>query len=190
MASEEKGQHPHLVDDLSLMRAIAVLGRGAGKPMVVELRDPRTLEEVGALEDAGVEFILSREYGEGLIAQAVLNPGVTGVFERLLTFAQDTSEFYSVPAPPDLWGKSFYSGRLKFLESDSEALILVGIDRSPPGKPHTKLLLNPVPGHSGVSEDDLILREGDGLLFIAEERPSFALTTKEELWSGSILPRS
>jgi len=190
LAQGEPGQPAHLTDDRTLMRAIAVLGRRAGKPMVVEIMDPETLDEVGALEESGVEFILSRQYSEGLIAQAVLNPGITALFERLLTFAADTSEFYTVPAPPDLWGRTFSEACLRFLDSDAEAIIPVGIDRSPPNRPHSKLLLNPVVGRGGIEAADLVLREGDSLVLIAEDRPSFAAPSKEELWTGNILPRS
>jgi hypothetical protein len=189
LTSEEPGLPPHLVDDRTLMQALAVLARRVCKPMVVQLQDPKTLEEVHSMEEAGVEFILSGHYGDGLISQSVLNPGITDVFARLMTFAADTCELYTVPLPPELVGKTFREAQLRFLESEGEPIIPVGIDRSPPDRPHAQFVLDPVVGQCGVTDADLTLREGDRLVLIAEERPSFAAVTKEELWSGTVLPR-
>lgn len=190
LASDEPGQPPHLVDNRTLMEALAVMSRKAGKPLVAEIRDQQTLDEVHCLEDAGVEFILSRDYGEGLIAQAVLNPGVSEVFGRLMTFDVNTNELYTVPVPEELLGKTFRDAQLHFLDRDAEPVLPVGVDRSPPLIPHSQFMLNPVAGQCDIKEDDLTLRPGDSLIIMAYERPSFAHISKEQLWTGAILPRT
>lgn len=170
-------------DDQTLMETIAVVTAGHQVPVVVELHDPRTFEEVRCLEEAGAEFVLSRRFGEGLISQTVLNPGVTEVYDQLLTFVGDNCEFYAVPVPQSLVGARFEEAQLHFLEDDREPVVVVGIDRPGDSPLRRRFWINPV-GDERLSEQDLVLGPGDGLLVIADERPHFAQSKPGDLWSG------
>ena len=188
---------PRQRDDRALMKSIAVVcrrGQHDGEPekdgpvgsgVVVELQTEESLGFAAPLDQ--VDFLVSRHYGEKLISQAVLNPGVTEVYYRLMTFTEESNEFYTVPVLEELVGKTFAEAQLYFLEMDDEDVVLVGVDRSPPGRPNTRCRLNP---GADLAEDELALRPKDNLVLLAYEHPSFVEVTKDDLWSGKILQRT
>lgn len=189
LACEDHDQPAHLVDDRTLMEMVAVVCHKNQVPMVVELRDEQSERDALAMTDSGVEFLLSRPFGEGLISQAVLNPGVTEIYTHLMTFTTDSNEFYTMTAPAHLVGKHFTEAQLELLDYEGDDIVLVGIDRSPPNRPNTVFWLNPLAGDSGCADEDLVLREGDNIIVVAFERPSFAEVDQEDLWSGKVLTR-
>ena len=172
-------------DNHALMEAIAVVCRRPNRPLVVELQTEESLRYAAPLEEA--DFLVSRHYGERLISQSVLNPGVTEVYYRLMTFTEESNEFYTVPLPPELEDKSFTEAQLFFLDHDAEDLVLVGIDRSPADRPSTRFWLNP---GAELPAEERLLRRGDRLILIAYEQPTFVQVNPEDLWSGKILQRS
>ncbi len=187
---------PRQRDDRALMKSIAVVCRRKREPqsadegpsgsgVVVELQTEESLGFAAPLDD--VDFLVSRHYGEKLISQAVLNPGVTEVYYKLMTFTEESNEFYTVPVLEELVGKTFAEAQLHFLEMDDEDAVLVGVDRSPSDRPNTRCRLNP-----GVDlpEDELVLKPNDNLVLLAYEHPSFVEVKKDDLWSGKILQRT
>ncbi|MFH1811605.1 MAG: ion transporter [Pseudomonadota bacterium] len=184
--AEDDGAHrASQIDNRSLMRTLAVLGHARHVPVVTEILDDESLGYASHLE--GPEFVLSRQMGVKLLARAVLEPGLTGIFDELLTFTTDSSEFYTLPVLASLVGKSFPEAQRHFVDHDDEAVILIGVDRSPQDRPGSDLLLAPTPGDKGAPLDALVLREGDRLVFIAYELPRFAEVDREDLWQGKIL---
>jgi len=174
-------------DNRTLMHALACVAQSRTVPLTIELQDPESLRYAVALE--GAEFVLSRPFGELMICQAVFNPGVTEVYNELLTFSDDSSEIYDVSTPPALIGKSFQQAQLYYLGEDEEPLILIGLDRSPPEEIYSRFWLHPIAGQD-LSAQELVLRKGDRLIFIAYEQPSFAQFRQEELWKGKVFARS
>jgi voltage-gated potassium channel len=172
LSSDQEGGDPRQRDNQALMETLAVICRGRRVPVVVELQTDESLRYAAPL--TGIEVFVGRHYGAKLISQAVLKPGTTEIFDRLMTFTEQTNEFYTIPVPAELAGRGFSEARLHFLEHDDEDVVLVGLDRSPAGAPSTRFWLNPEPGVDGLEEGDLVLRRDDRLLVMAYERPSFA----------------
>jgi len=182
------GDSEQEVDNRTLMKTMAVLGKNDNVPIVAELQSEKNLHGASTLE--GVEFVVSRRFGERLISQAVLNPGVTEVYDALMTFSENSSEFFTIPVPPELVGKTFMKAQLFFLDLDDESMVLVGIDRSPSLTPTTNFKLSPYASESGYKTADLILRQSDRLVIIAQEQPSFIEISKTQLWRGKIFLRN
>jgi len=174
-------------DNQSLMKAIAVLTFNPSIHMTVELQTADSLRYASHL--SGVNYIVAREFGERLIGQAVINPGVTEVYTSLMTYTDDSSEFYLIPVPEELIGKTLKQAQLFFLDLDDEPMILVGIDRSPKPFPATNFKLNPVSDEFGFSSPEIILSKNDNFILIAYEFPSFARVNQDDLWKGRILLR-
>lgn len=187
LANHGSNEDISLNDNRSLMIALAVASRMKDIPMVVELRTADSLRYARNL--AGVDFLVSRHFIERMASQAILNPGVTYIYNELMTFTGDSSEFYSVPVPNELIGKTFKDAQLYFLEMDNEAVVLVGIDCSPEEDPNTHFWLNPVDSQDQLPPSDIVLSQGDNLIVIAYERPAIVGVEEEDLWSGKILQR-
>jgi voltage-gated potassium channel len=183
-SSYRAGDSPSEVDNRTLMKTIAVVGKNTGIPIVAELQNKDNLYGASTLEE--VEFVVSRLFGERLISQAVLNPGVSDVYDSLMTFTDDSSEFFTFPVPDELVGKTFVDAQLFFLDMDHENIILVGIDWSPSDRPTTRFKLSPYAPESWILPDELILDKNDRLIVIAYEQPSFVEVTTKHLWRGKI----
>ena len=191
LSSEDEDEPRTQRDNRALMATMGVLCQGSSQgapgferiPVVTELSAEESLTYAAPLD--GVDLLIGRHYGERLIGQAVLQPGVTEIYERLLTFTEDTNEFYPVPVPVKLVGKTFAEAQLLFLDRPQEPVTLVGLDRSPPGAPFSRFWLNPT---AELGDEDLVLRQDDRLIVLAYELPGYAFT-EEERWSGKILSR-
>jgi voltage-gated potassium channel len=181
---------PSELDSRALMQTLAVVARRRADPLpiVVELQSDETLDFARPL--TGIDLLVGRHYGEKLISQAVLNPGITEVYVELMTFTDQSTEFYLVPVPPHLRGKSYQDAQLAFLDYDDEDMVLTGIDRSPPDQPTTRFVLNPTGGATPLSEEELVLRADDRLILLAYERPTFATISTDDRWSGRVIERS
>jgi voltage-gated potassium channel len=174
-------------DNRVLMATVAVVCRKKGVPLSVELLNEDSLRYTRCLPE--VDFVVGRAYGERLISQAVLSPGVTEVYDHLLTFTGDSNEIYSIRVPEELVGKTFAEAQIHYLEDDSEAVTLIGIDRSPPAQPSSVFNLCPQAPQAEMSRDELILKQGDRLLVMAYHRPARSLLTRDERWRQTCLER-
>lgn len=186
---------PQTRDNRSLMRALAVQARDRHKPLVVALKSEESLLFAAPLE--GAELLLSRRFGECLIGQAVLNPGIPEIYDRLMTFTRESNELYTVPVLPELVGRSFQEAQLFFLDEyqsdEDEDVVLLGLDRSPARRPNSRLWLNPGAGPDLLGAADSILRADDRLVVMAFELPSFARlspATQGDEWKGTRLRRT
>lgn len=186
-SSFRSGDSRQEIDNRTLMKTLAVVGRNTNIPVVAELQHEDNLQGASTLEH--VEFVVSRLFGEKLISQAVLSPGITEIYDSLMTFTGDSSEFYTVKVPENLVGKTFKDAQLHFLDMDDEAIVLAGIDRSPPNMPNTRFWLSPTCPRNGLKRADRILKETDKLILIAFERPEFATKNAADLWEGKRLSR-
>ncbi len=168
-------------DDRALMAMLAVLCRSRSTPVVVQLEDQASVRYTHGLPE--VDFVLARGAAAPLLAQAVLNPGVTAVYERLLTFSPGNDDLFCVPVPPELVGQTFAAAQLAFLDSGSEPVTLVGVDRSGPGRPIADFRLGPEP-----NGDERPLSPSDRLLVLAPQQPRFAAAS-EDRWQHTWLAR-
>ncbi len=176
------------IDNQTLMITLAVSARCKDVPMVVELQTRESLTY--AKELFGIDFVVSGHYVECLASQAVLNPGVTDIYYELMNFTEQDSEIYSIPIPESLIGKTFQEAQLYYLDYDQQAIVLIGIDRSPSGIPISQFWINPASPKSGLNKEDLILKEEDNLIVMAYERPAQPELEKEYIWSGKVIYRS
>jgi len=174
-------------DNRSLMKTLAALSFNPSVDMTVELQTTDSLKYASNL--SGIHFIVARLFGERLIGQAVMSPRVTEIFTSLMTYTDDSSEFYLIPVPTELVGKTLKQAQLFFADLDEEPMILVGIDRSPKSFQCSNFKLNPVSDDDGLSSPGVILGEKDKLILISYEFPSFAQVNKDDLWKGRILLR-
>ncbi len=152
-------------DNAALMSAIAAYCRAPESPMIVELQKEKSLGYASPLE--GVEFLISWKFGELLIGEAALNPGITEIFNEFMEYSPMTSEFYTVPVPKKFIGRSFSSVQMHFLDNDDYPSVAVGIDRSPKGKPNASFWLVPQSGSSNLPDGGLVLVKGDRLILIS-----------------------
>ncbi len=185
LASGSSSDRPADRDNYTLMKTLAAYCRNRSVPIVAEIRDLKSLVYTQALEE--VEFMAAFDFGVRLISQAVLNPGVTQIFYELMTMGDDSNEFYTLPVPDELIGKTFKQAQLWFLNLDKADITLIGIDNSTKHQPNTTFFINPPRMRSGLSQPSLVLQKGDKLVMIAYTRPSFAKPQKEDLWQGRIL---
>ncbi|MEW6236136.1 MAG: ion transporter [Candidatus Omnitrophota bacterium] len=188
LSMRDPSQSTVSIDNRTLMIALAVASRKRGIPMTVELLSGESLHYAKNL--AGADFILSRHYIERLASQAVLHPGVTEIYNELMTFTGDSCEFYTVPVPSHLVGKTFKEAQLYFLDHDEEAIVVIGVDFSSPEEPNTRFWINPINCQDQLPPSEIILDAKDHLIIIAYELPSFAAMAEEDLWSGKRLSRS
>jgi len=105
------------------------------------------------------------EYGSSILAQCTIFPKLTQVYHDLLTYGENTCEFYLIPeekVPPELYGKTFAEAIEFFAKNrdPNNPIILVGIKRE------GKIVLNP----KGDSDFNLI-KKGDNLIVIAYTWP-------------------
>lgn len=100
------------------------------------------------LQEAGVdEVVAARDYSAGIIAQSAMFRNMSVVYQQLLTYSDDSNEFYFLEPgryPSQLWGKTF--SELNHWISDYTArhpenpLLLMGVKRG-----DGTILLNPKP---------------------------------------------
>ena len=173
-------------DDVTLMRAIAVFARNRTVRLVVELIHPESLLYASSIETA--DCVLSRRFGEMLIAQAVHNHGIGEIFDGLTTFAADTNEFHRVRVPSHLVGKTFREVQEYFLDLDDEAILPVGVDGpGPRAFDGFRLAVADVGGAHSLL--DRVLLDTDWLIVCAFEHPRFAVVSPEDAWTTNEIPR-
>jgi hypothetical protein len=160
-------EQKHLADAKNVLVCMAIksLCNHEGEFMntvLVEGVDPKNLEH---LERAGASEIVSeKDFSLKLLAQSALHPGLSTVYERLLTISAETNEIYLEAVPPAFYGKSFTetSRVLDQTRSTENPVLALGVIRD------GQITINP---RNGVFD---AFREGDSLVMIAWEQPELA----------------
>lgn len=78
-------------------------------PIIAEILEPQKVNlamYAGIYGDGYVEIVSSQHVAQNLLVQAAINPGLTKIYEDLLTFGKDTSEIYSCKLPSKFIGKT------------------------------------------------------------------------------------
>lgn len=113
------------------------------------------------LQEAGVDEVVSaRDYSSGIIAQSAIFRNMSVVYQQLLTYSDDSNEFYFIQPgnyPSELLGKRFpelgswisdYSSK-----HPNNPLLLLGVKRG-----NGQILLNPKPSHfDHLEEEDSLI---------------------------------
>ncbi len=172
-------------DNSALMKMVAVYSRNSKIPILVEIKDEVSVFKASFLDTP--ELVVNRHFGEQLLSQAVLNEGVTIVYDSLMTFSKESNEFYSIKIPKELIGKTFQNAQLYFLDYDIESIVPIGINRSTEKESYSNFFINPLGGNLSDNLDDLILKESDFLVVIAFQRPKIDDINQEDIWRGKIL---
>lgn len=188
LSPDVEDRNPVDRDNMALMATLVVINRRRWLPVVVQLQSKESMAYAQNLQ--GIDFLDGRAYGVRFLSQAVLNPGVTKIYDELLTFTSDSNEFYTIDVPPRLIGCSYWDAQLAFLDWETEAIVLVGLDRSPLERPNTRFWINPIVGEEGLTEADLVLAQGDRFIVMAYDRPLFDTLSQEDLWTGRVLSRN
>jgi hypothetical protein len=123
-----------------------------------------------------VELISVEEFAEKIISQAVANPGITDVFDRLLTATKDTNEIYIVRVPSIWCGKTFNDIYQWLVESEEE-ICLLGYETITEKSGKRTIVLNPctnpTSNHGVVNWRNYKVKDGDALIVMAYEEPSW-----------------
>jgi voltage-gated potassium channel len=130
--------------------------------IVAECQDPKYRPH---MRKAGADEVISAtDFGLRLMARASLFPGMTRVYQELLSVRRDTNEMYLVPAPAQLVGMDFVAAANFFLHdrTNMKACLLIGLYRG------ETMMLNPVGGEAGP------LREGDQLILLSQTLPDLS----------------
>ncbi len=113
------------------------------------------------LKEAGVDEVISaRDYSSGIIAQSAVFKNMSVVYQQLLTYSDDSNEFYFIEPgkyPEHLWGRTFAElGRWMSeyrASHKNNPLLLVGVKRG-----NGEILLNPKEEHfERLAIDDALI---------------------------------
>jgi voltage-gated potassium channel len=161
LLADEETESP---DDKNALIALAI------KHLEQEPTHHRNIHVVGELvnldrrrhlREAGVdEVISSRDYSSGIIAQSALFKNMSTVYQQLLTYSNDSNEFYFIEPskyPAHLQGKTFCELSRWLTEysavHNDNPLLLVGVKRG-----NGEILLNPKQNQfSHLETDDLLI---------------------------------
>lgn len=132
------------------------------------------------LYDAGVdEVICPADYGLGVLAQCAVHAKLSDVYDRLLTYSDDTNEIYILDKqryperfPAALVGKTFAeaSQLLNEQRDPKNPTILIGVKIRRPGK-KDGIVLNPQADWDGPAEDKFERIGEDDALIVLSFRP-------------------
>lgn len=134
------------VDAQSLMTVLAIESLNPRVYTCVEVRDSKNIEH---FKHARIDEIISvEETAELMLAQAVLNHGITRYYTELLTFQEKGNEVYKVPVPEKYIGKSFKELLNRLID---EQFILTGVES------RGELKINPPKDYTFQKDDSILV---------------------------------
>ena len=132
-------------------------------PIIAEILEPqktKLAEYAGILGDSSIEIVSSQHVAQNLLSQVAANPGLTRIYEDLLTFGKNTNEIYSHRIQSRFIGKTV-DELFKWiidLRSRNNNIIPIAISRD--GKNYIN------PSGKDISE----IKEGDILFAICDSK--------------------
>jgi hypothetical protein len=161
-------------DHRSLMVALAANSIKPDLHIVVEVINSEHREHFERIPHT--EIVSVQELSEKLLAQAVISPGITEVFFKLLTATADSNEIYVVSIPESWEGLEFQEVYREFLARD-EPVIPLGYRCVSEEGGEPVVILNPhfKEGRTrgAVNWRRYKLQQGDALVAMAYEEPVF-----------------
>ena len=151
---------------VAVRKLCAESGEGRAVPLIAEILDPQKVElalYAGSHGGASVEIVSSHELGRKLLTHAAANPGLTNLYEQLLTFRKGGSEIHRAPIPSHFLGRSFdhVSRAAAEMRPRGVCVIPIGVLRQ------GKVFVNPLP-----SEVDALC-DGDVLFSVCDNQGDF-----------------
>jgi len=157
---------------------------GAGPHIVAEAVNHR---KKAHLKDAGVnEVICPADYGLGVLAQCAVNHDLSDVYDRLLTYSNDTNEIYVLDRkvrpehfPEGLVGKTFSEASriLNDHRDPGNPTVLIGVKVRRDGK-DDQTLLNPKDDWDGDPADKFErIGPNDALIVMSFRHPDLSSIT-------------
>ncbi|HSR67362.1 MAG TPA: TAXI family TRAP transporter solute-binding subunit [Acidobacteriota bacterium] len=160
-------------DHRSLMVALAARDLKGDIHLVVEVLESENREHFERLKNA--EIVSVEDLAEKIMAQSVISPGITEVFERLLTASMDSNEIYLTPVPEEWLGCKFRNLYQKIVDSREEVCLLGYESLTSAGE--RVLVLNPSRDRrmrrGTVNWQQYEFKEGDSLILMAYELPDW-----------------
>lgn len=165
LADAKTDEARRYVDHRSLITALAARDVSPDVRIVAEVVDPTHQEHFQRIP--GVEIVSVQNLAEKILAQAVMSPGITGIFMDLLTASRDSNEIYLVPVPERWHGRTFQELYLEL--ADSDQVVVLGYETPAPDGAGAVQILNPSQerqerfgvvdwrGYGLVAEDRLIV---------------------------------
>ena len=132
-------------------------------PIIAEILQPQKVElaeYAGILGDSCVEIVSSQHVAQNLLAQVAATPGLTKIYEDLLTFGKNTCEIYSINIPSKFIGKTVDEFFRYIIDLRGKNICIVPIAISRKGR----IYINP--SNSAVNSID----DGDTLFAICDTR--------------------
>ena len=148
------GRDKHQADARSILIALAIESMNPEVHTCVEVLDSRNLTHFA--RTAVNETISMSDVSEKVLAQAVLNHGVTDFYQELLTFQVEGNEIYCVSPSSEMIGQTVTQVHDALLD---ERVILIGLHQN------GEVSLNP--------PADIRIGPNDGLWVIAFSKPEF-----------------
>jgi voltage-gated potassium channel len=137
-------------DEKNALIALAIkhLEHSPGQPKDIHvIAELVNLSRRRHLQEAGVDEVVSaRDYSAGIIAQSAMFRNMSVVYQQLLTYSDDSNEFYFIAPghyPSHLWGKTFtelshWMSTYSATHQADNPLLLLGVRRG-----NGDILLNP-----------------------------------------------
>lgn len=162
-------------DHRALMICLAARALHPSLHQVVELVRSENQEHFERLD--GVEIVSVEDLAEKLLAQAVISPGISLVYQELLTATEDSNEIYVVPVP-DRWLGETFEKVADEVQGLAPPVIALGYRVTPPGGHLPVVVLNPAIEETTTDEGIVDWRQrpfapGDRLVVMAYEEPSW-----------------
>jgi len=157
--------HENYADSKSVLIALAVKNLNPDIYLIAEVQD---INNVIHFKNAKIdELVSSSQLGVQLISQSAITHGITSIYNRLLTFSEETNEVYLVELPEEFIGKTFSELSIALSQiRDTEPVILVGVKRK------DRIFINP------KQEDFTSFKRDDELFVISFERPDLKQLVK------------
>ncbi len=133
LAEQECGREQ--CDARSILIALAIEALNPSVYTIVEVCDPASVSNF--TYTSVDEVICAAEFSERLLSQVIMNPGITRVFDELLTFERG-NEVYKIALPGGAEGKTFREVHRLLLPN---RVILLGVETRQDG--HDRIVLNP-----------------------------------------------
>lgn len=178
--ADREGVSGSATDHRSLVITLAARAVAPDIRILVEVLDSAHQEHFEDIDK--LEIISVHSFAEKILSQAVMCPGITGIFMQLLTADEDTNEIYLTPIPEPWIGRSFEDCYKNQLDASEEILLLgyqTRAEFSERAEDQTKpvQIINPrlKPSRRYGAEDwrGHEFREDDRLIVMAYEEPSW-----------------
>jgi hypothetical protein len=159
-------KHGRLADAPSSLNAIAIERANPQVHTVMELLSSMNRPHIEHSEIN--EIICLGEISEKLIASSCITPGVTNIFENLLTTEDGTPQIFIDPIPKRARQLSFRQLSRKFILNEAP-FVLIGFIR--PFRNETRIVINPKA--SGLLNKDSHLSGQSKLITMGYQKPDF-----------------